>query len=109
MSVSPFRLTAKQLQPRIRQCAKDSSKVIFTPQLIRQSMAGAMTWHQVIKTLREGTIVGTPERDEHGNWLFKMTRFAASTDQTVEGAAMVDGAHVVQIVVFTEKLPCIVI
>lgn len=72
-------------------------------------MAGTMTWHQVMKTLREGTIVGTPEKDEHGNWLFKMERFAAGTNQTVEGAAKVDGAHVVQIVVFTEKLPCIVI
>jgi hypothetical protein len=72
-------------------------------------MAGAMTWHQVMKTLREGTIVGTPSQDEHGNWLFRMERFAASTNQTVEGVAVVNGAIVEKVIVFTEKLPCIVI
>jgi hypothetical protein len=101
MAVSPFRITAKQLLPRIRQCAK-SQNVMFTPPLVRQSMAGMMTFHQSLKCLQEGSLIGKPKVDEHGNWLFRMERFAAGEAQIVHAVAIVNGVHVEKILVLLE-------
>lgn len=103
MAVSPFRITAKQLLPRIRQCAKSSQNVMFNPPLVRQSMAGMMTFHQSLKCLQEGNLIGKPNMDEHGNWTFRMERFAAGEAQMVNAVAIVNGVHVEKIFVLLES------
>lgn len=104
MTVSRFRITAAMLQPRVREAAGMSANVVFVPPPDKRSMAGMMLFRSVLLCLQEGNIVGKPTKDEYGNWVFRMERYAANHLFQLKVAAEVDGARVVKLyAILTEK------
>ncbi|MEH6416636.1 hypothetical protein [Pseudomonas sp. CGJS7] len=99
MPVSKFRITARQLEPRVHEAAKDSFNVTIVPAPMKRSMAGMTTYLQIIECLRKGTIVGKPVFREDGFWEFRMERFSANQWHAFRVYASVEGARVVELIV----------
>jgi len=97
MAVSKIRITAAHLESRVRSAAANSSNVVFIPPPEKRSMAGMMTFHQVMCCLREGNIVGKPKLTEEGLWEFRMERYGANRLYSLKVAAAVDGPRVTKI------------
>lgn len=97
MTVSKFRVTASQLESRVKAAAKDSANVVFVPPPEKKSMAGMMLWHQALACMRQGRIVGTPKQVQEGLWEFRMERFAANQLFELKVAARCRGATVEQL------------
>jgi hypothetical protein len=99
MAVSKLRITAKQLLSRVQEAARSSSNVVVIPPPDRRSMAGQMNWLQVLKCLREGSIVGKPSQNDNGDWVFQMQRCAANHVLVLDVIATVKGTRVDKIFV----------
>lgn len=94
MTVSKFRITANQLQSRVRSAARNSANVVFIPPPRKRSIAGMMLFQQAMSCLREGVIVGKPKLTNEGLWEFRMERFAANRWFSLKVAVSVQGARV---------------
>jgi hypothetical protein len=103
MAVSKIRITADQLSPRVQKAAQSSSNIVFIPPPKKKSMGGMMQHLQVLKCLREGSIVGKPRLNEHGHWEFNMEAFLAGVEVDIRVIAETDGPHISKLYVFTEK------
>jgi hypothetical protein len=103
MGITRFRITAANLLPRIHEAAKSSSNVEFIPPPNKRSMAGMMQFKQALRCLQEGSIVGRPKVNDHGDWEFQMERFAANQWTVIDVAASVSGARVTRLYVLMEK------
>jgi hypothetical protein len=99
VTVTPIRVTATQLQSRIREAARSSANVIFIPPLEKRSMAGMMTFQQALSCLREGKIVGQPKLNANGDWVLKMERFAGNSLFKLPVIAVCKGTRVAQLIV----------
>src|SRR5262245_13055747 len=99
MTVSNLRVTARQLEKRVHDAAKDSFNVTMVPAPVKESMAGMMTFLQVMDCLRKGTIVGRPILREDGLWAFRMQRYASGEWFNIPVYASVKGARVIDLIV----------
>lgn len=99
MPISQFRITAKLLEKRVHEAAKDSFNVTIVPAPLKRSMAGMTTYLQVIECLRKGAIVGKPVLREDGFWEFRMERFSANRLHAFRVYAAVKGARVTELIV----------
>lgn len=103
MAISKLRITAGQLQPRVRTAARSSSNVEFIPAPIKQSMAGMITYLQALKCLQEGDIIGKPKLNEHGHWEFRMGRCSATQWTEFKVVAVVGSTRVTKLYVLLEN------
>lgn len=99
MTVSKFRITADKLERRVHEAAKHSFNVTIVPAPVRKSMAGQMTYLQVMDCLRKGSIVGKPILRDDGLWEFRMERFASNQLFSIPVFALVEGVRVVELYV----------
>lgn len=102
-NITPIRITARALLPRVRDAAKLTSNIVFLPPLEMRSMAGAMTFRQVLNCLRSGQIVGKPILDEHGAWQFTMERNSAGYSLPVQVVAECSGVAITRLIVLWEN------
>ena len=74
-------LSAQRGLQLIREAAANSSKVVNTL-VFREDQ----TWMEVVTSrqlqlcLEEGELLGTPNRDEHGNWVCRLYRLCGGVD-----------------------------
>lgn len=99
VAVIKLRVTEKKLLAAVKAAASSSSNIVFLPPLEKRSMAGAMNFHQAIKCLRDGSIVGKPVLNEHGEWELTMERYAANQLLQIKIIAICDGASICQLIV----------
>lgn len=100
--VTDIRVTASRLAQKIREAASSSSNVVFIPPPNKDSMAGMMTFQQAMSCLRDGSIVGKPQLNEHGDWELRMERYAANFLFTARVIAHCEGAIVSKIYIFID-------
>jgi hypothetical protein len=74
----PKRPTAEALRLRIRQIAKDTSRLRFDhPHIQKRMQERDISMRQVLEALRNGTVVSGPEKDKYGDWRIKLRRLVA--------------------------------
>ena len=103
MSITPLRVSSKKLLAAIREAARSSSNVVFIPPLEKRAMAGMMTFHQALKCLQEGIMVGKPHLNDKNDWELSMERFAADSSFRIRVVAMCEGATVSKLVVHLQE------
>jgi hypothetical protein len=102
-NVTNIRITASKLLPKVRDAAKYSSNIVFIPPLEMRSMAGAMTFRQVLECLRSGRIVGKPTRNQHGAWEFIMECEFVNQALQVSVVAECEGVAITRLIVLWEN------
>lgn len=94
MSVTKFRLTKDKLVAAVRLAARDTSKIVFLPEIDKHAMSGMMSYRQAITCLEKGRIDSAPKLNEHGHWVFRLNRYSANRWLSIDVVAECDGAHV---------------
>jgi hypothetical protein len=102
MAITKFRITANKLEPRVHEAAKNSSNVVFIPPPVKESLAGAMLFQQVMACVRKGKIRGKPRLAKENYWEFRMDRYSAGRWFSCNVAAEVNDSQVVRLIVFRE-------
>lgn len=101
--IVPMRITSAAAKKRIVECAKDSSKVVFTRHGLDRSGSRRITRKQVINCLLHGAFTEDPCWDQvHGGFKFTMQTID-SGDQVNVAAALHrndNGDYVVVVTVF---------
>lgn len=67
-----FRLTCLRAEQIVRERAKDSANVILGAHARERMVEREITDIEVIRVLRQGTIMEQPEKMEHGEWKCKV-------------------------------------
>lgn len=89
----------------IREVAKDSARVFFSPHASKRMRERHITRAQVFECLLRGTISEPPHRDMHGNWKCNVSRLHAGDEITVAVGFKRDektGDYLIVITVFGE-------
>ena len=70
--------TAKFLEQKVRELAADSGNIRFGPFHVKQRMGERnLNMRQVLECIRNGSRVGSPIKDEYGDWRLKLRRLVA--------------------------------
>lgn len=92
----PAPLTAAEFESRVHELAKDSAKIALGHPHFQQRLAErGITMRQVLQTLREGSVIDGPKKDEWGDWRVKLQRRVAGRRVQVVVAVKDDRLDVV--------------
>jgi hypothetical protein len=83
---------------RIRELATDSRNLVFDhPHFQERLLARGLSMRHALETLREGSIVGSPRRDEWGDWRIKLSRLVSG--RRVQIVVAYKGDHLVAVTI----------